>query len=201
MSHSRAQLTEPLLRCIAQNKRGYDGSELIGHTARLQIPDGSVAVFNCLRNLACLAHWWPRARSVQALPPGVFGVGDMGLLELQRETAWFRVMAYVPERRIVLALVLAHDLLIVDLRVTGKSQVCVVELRIEAPRHRAALTNLWQSLWLRMLCTRAAARLEAHLRASPTVLGQRSTAVPVALHMQASAPGEEVPSSPLARAT
>lgn len=162
----RPRLTEPLLRCIAQNKRGYDGSELISHGGRFKLTNPSAEVFGCLRNLGCLAHWWPRAVAVRPLPPGVFGIGDIGLLELKRETAWFRVMAYVPGRRVVLALVLTHDLLIVDLRVTGGEGACTVELRIEAPRHRATLTNLWQSLWLRILCVRAAARLENHLRES-----------------------------------
>jgi|CXWL01.1.fsa_nt_gi hypothetical protein len=167
---ARSQLTEPLLRCIAQNKRGYDGSELIGHSVRFTVQEPGSAVFNCLRNLGCLAHWWPRALAVKPLPPGVFGIGDIGLLELTRETAWFRVMAYVPGRRIVLALVLAHDLLIVDLRVLGSHEACSVELRIEAPRHRATLTNLWQALWLRMLCNRAAVALQGHLRSSSTSL-------------------------------
>ncbi len=164
----RQTLTEPLLRCIAQNKRGYDGSELIGHSVRFSLPRESTRVFDCLRNLGCLTHWWPRALSVQSLPPGVHGIGDCGLLTLQRETAWFRVMAFVPGRRIVLALVLAHDLLIVDLRVISGDDDCTVELRIEAPRHRARLTNLWQALWIRLLCLRAAARLEAHLLESNT---------------------------------
>jgi len=172
----RPTLTEPLLRCIAQNKRGYDGCELIGHSVRFELPRESSRVFDCLRNLGCLTHWWPRALSVQSLPPGVHGIGDCGLLTLERETAWFRVMAFVPARRIVLALVLAHDLLIIDLRVRSGTTHCAVELRIEAPRHRARLTNLWQALWLRLLCSRAAARLEAHLLESSTARSPRAPA-------------------------
>ncbi len=151
---------DPLLRCVAQQRDPFDGSELLRYAVRLRLPMNAARVFDCLRNLECLADWWPRAIRVRSLPPGVFGVGDMGIVELTHDTAWFRVMHYKPDRRLVLALVSRKDVLLIDLRWHEPDKL---ELVLEAPRRGRRFGAFWQSLWLKLLCVRASRALEKHL--------------------------------------
>ncbi len=148
---------DPLLRCIAERREILDG-ELLRQSVSLDLPLDPRRAFECLRNLNCLVHWWPRAVSVRPLPPGIFGVGDMGILELARGSAWFRVMRYVPNRRLLLALVNRRDVLAIELRWVAQNRL---DLVLEAPRRRYGL--FWQSLWLRAMCIRAARALKRHL--------------------------------------
>ena len=137
--------------------------------AQLQLPFASAQVFDCLRNLACLADWWPGATGIAALPPGVYGTGDVALLRLGRDHATVRVLAYKPGRRIVLSVQWPRQRVLVDLRVRGDATTTQVDLSIESPRASTLLAQTLQGLRLRALCRGARERLERHLRQSPRV--------------------------------
>lgn len=154
---------DPLCRCIAaMSDEDHDG-ELVGHGACLRPAADAARVFDWLRDLTNLARWWPCAKGVQSLPPGVHGVGDVGLLYTDSGVVGFRVLAFRPRRRIVLMLQKPGAMQILDLRVTAESP-CRLDLRIEAPRKRGHWRALWQALHLRRQCLRASAALEVQLR-------------------------------------
>jgi uncharacterized protein YndB with AHSA1/START domain len=142
--------------------------------AQLQLPFASARVFDCLRNLACLADWWPGATGIAALPPGVYGAGDAALLQLDPDHASVRVIAYKPGRRIVLSVQSPRQRVLVDLRVRGDAVSTQVGLSIESPRASTLLAQTLQGLRLRALCRNAGARLERHLRHSPLVTAMDS---------------------------
>jgi hypothetical protein len=140
--------------------------------ARIVLPRAQPRVFDCLRNLGCLADWWPGARAIVALPPGVYAAGDVAVLELAKnERIGLRVIAYKPGRRIVIGFVHERRRLLVDLRVGGDLDSATVTLSIETPRPASLLAQTLQGLRLRRLCRQAAQALERHLLASPTVAG------------------------------
>lgn len=136
--------------------------------ARIRLPLASDRVFDGLRNLACLADWWPGATGIAALPPGVYGAGDAALLRLGPDRARVHVIAYKPGRRIVLSVCLPIGRVLVDLRVRGDERTTMLTLAIESPRASTLLAQTLQGLRLRKLCRDAGARLERHLRQSPT---------------------------------
>lgn len=142
--------------------------------AASSLPFAPERVFDCVRNLGCLVHWWPGARGIVATPPGVYAAGDVALLQLAREAVAVRVIAYKPGRRIVLSMQYECRRLLVDLSVQGNEAGSVVRLSIEAPRESNWLAAKLQALRLRSVCRTAAARLVLHLRNSP-VLGPMRT--------------------------
>jgi hypothetical protein len=135
--------------------------------AQLELPFATAQVFDCLRNLACLADWWPGARGIVASPPGVYGAGDTALLQLGADYATVHVIAYKPGRRIVLSVQWPRQRVLVDLRVRGDADTTQVDLSIESPRAATLLAQTLQGLRLRALCRGARDRLERHLRQSP----------------------------------
>ena len=90
-------------------------------------------MFDCLRDLSCLVHWWPRAKSIQPLPPGLCNVGDMAVFSLRKSDALLRVLIFKPGKRMVLALDLQHGLVLLDLSVHGDDQQCRLQFRLETP--------------------------------------------------------------------
>ncbi len=136
---------------------------------QLQLPFASTQVFDCLRNLACLADWWPGASGIVASPPGVYGAGDAALLWLGLDSATVHVIAYKPGRRIVLSVQSPRQRVLVDLRVRGDAGTTRIDLSIESPRASTLLAQTLQGLRLRAWCRGARDRLERHLRQSPRV--------------------------------
>jgi hypothetical protein len=122
-------------------------------------------VMACLRNLGCLVDWWPGARRMVALPPGVYAAGDLAILELEREVIGVRVIAYKPERRIVLSLQRESGLLLLDLRVRDDAVGVTIDLTLEAARAPTMLAQTLQGIRLRALCRQASERLSRHLHA------------------------------------
>lgn len=142
----------------------------------LVLPFAHECVFDCLRNLGCLVHWWPGARGILAVPPGVYSAGDVALLQLERGSLVVRVIAYKPGRRIVLSLQQERRHWLVDLRVRALGERCALRMTFEAPREANWLSYTLQGLRLRALCRNAAEQLAHHLRNSPVVVGPlRST--------------------------
>lgn len=139
-------------------------------SATLRLTCKSPRVFDCLRNLKCLAHWWPGAQNIVALPPGVYGTGDVAVLQLRGENVGVLVIAYKPGRRIVLSLQMERSRLLVDLRVRAIESETVVELSFEAPRASTFLAQTVQQVRLRGLCRDAAIGLDRHLHASLAAL-------------------------------
>ncbi len=132
----------------------------------LALPYASENVFDCLRDLSCLVHWWPHAQSMHPLPPGLCNVGDMAVLRLRHSDALLRVLVFKPGKRMVLALGLPQGLVLLDLAVSGTGAACELRFRLETPRSHSPLRELRQWLWLRTLGARAAAAMQRHLRSS-----------------------------------
>ena len=154
----------------ARNARDQTGSlEMHCFHLTLALPFASTNVFDCLRDLSCLVHWWPQAKSIQPLPPGLCNVGDMAIFSLAKSDALLRVLIFKPGKRMVLALGLQPGLVLLDLSVHGSGDSCELQFRLETPRSGEPLRELRQSLWLRTLGARAAAGMERHLRASERV--------------------------------
>ncbi len=143
----------------------------------LALPFASANVFDCLRDLSCLVHWWPHAKSIQPLPPGLCNVGDMAIFSLTKSDALLRVLIFKPGKRMVLALGLEPGLVLLDLSVKGDGESCggkaqescELQFRLETPRSGQPIRELRQWLWLRTLGARAAAGMERHLRNSERV--------------------------------
>lgn len=136
---------------------------------QLRLPFASTPVFECLRNLACLADWWPDASGIVAVPPGVYGTGDSALLLFGPDCATVRVIAYKPGRRIVLSLQRPRQQMLIDLRVSGDADATRLVLSLESPRAATILAQTLQGLRLRRLCRQAGERLERHLRRAPRI--------------------------------
>ena len=154
----------------ARSARNHTGSlEMHCFQTNLALPFASANVFDCLRDLSCLVHWWPQAKSIQPLPPGLCNVGDMAVFSLRKSDALLRVLIFKPGKRMVLALGLAHGLVLLDLVVQGDCEHCELQFRLESPRSGQPLRELRQWLWLRTLGASAAARMERHLRSSERV--------------------------------
>lgn len=137
----------------------------------LAMPYPSASVFDCVGNLGCLVHWWPGALSIIALPPGVYFAGDVAVIALQRQSVAVRVIAYKPERRIVLSLSQDEGQLLVDLRVRPSATGSVLTLSLETARATGPLSYFFQCRRLRRLCRTAAEQLAQHLRSSPVIAG------------------------------
>ena len=89
----------------ARSARNHTGSlEMQCFQLTLALPFASANVFDCLRDLSCLVHWWPHAKSIQPLPPGLCNVGDMAIFSLTKSDALLRVLIFKPGKRMVLAL-------------------------------------------------------------------------------------------------
>ena len=154
----------------ARSARNHTGSlEMHCFQLTLALPFASANVFDCLRDLSCLVHWWPQAKSIQPLPPGLCNVGDMAIFSLRKSDALLRVLIFKPGKRMVLALSLAQGLVLLDLSVKGDGEQCELQFRVETPRCGQPLRELRQWLWLRTLGARAAAGMERHLRSSERV--------------------------------
>lgn len=131
--------------------------------ARLGLPFPARQVFERLRDLGALADWWPEATAIAAAPPGVYGAGDVAVLYLGLEPASVRVIAYKPGRRIVLAMQMLRQRLLIDLRISGDHDSTRIDLSIETPRASTFLAQTLQGLRLGSLCRRAGQRLTRSL--------------------------------------
>ena len=154
----------------ARHARDHTGSlDMHCFQLTLKLPFACSNVFDCLRDLSCLLHWWPQAKSIQPLPPGLCNVGDMAVFSLTKSDALLRVLIFKPGKRMVLALGLEAGLVLLDLSVRGQEESCELQFRLETPRSGQPLRELRQGLWLRTLGARAAAGMERHLRSSERV--------------------------------
>lgn len=137
----------------------------------LAMPYPTASVFDCVRNLGCLVHWWPGAISIIALPPGVYSAGDVAVITLRDFNVAVRVIAFKPDRRIVLSFAQKDGHLLVDLRVRSSNAGCVLTLSLETARATGPLSHFFQCRRLRRLCHKAAEQLAQHLRSSPVTAG------------------------------
>lgn len=138
-------------------------AELLAWSRTLALPDGPVAVMDCLRRLGCLLDWWPGAWSLRPLAGGLCQPGDMGLLETAAEDLLLRVLAHRP-RRLVLALAGRKTLTVVDFTLRESGGGCELTVRFERPAPGWPLADQWTARRLAAFGARAAARLEWHLR-------------------------------------
>ena len=154
----------------ARSARNQTGNlEMHCFQTNLALPFASANVFDCLRDLSCLLHWWPQAKSIQPLPPGLCNVGDMAVFSLRKSDALLRVLIFKPGKRMVLALDLQHGLVLLDLSVHGDDQQCRLQFRLETPLSSQGMRERRQWLWLRTLGACASVGLERHLRRSERV--------------------------------
>jgi len=141
-------------------------TNLLAWSRTIELPEGPAAVMDCLRHLGCLVDWWPGACSVRPLPGGLCQPGDEGLLETETEDLLLRVLAFRP-RRLVLALAGRKTLTVVDFALREVACGCALTLRFERPAPGWPLADQWAARRLAAFGTRAAARLEWHLRHRP----------------------------------
>ena len=122
--------------CTSPHNARADTDSLDMHCFQLTLalPFASENVFDCLRDLSCLVHWWPQAQSIQPLPPGLCNVGDMAIFKLRKSDALIRVLIFKPGKRMVLAFGLEQGLVLLDLSVSGDGEKCEVKFRLETPR-------------------------------------------------------------------
>jgi hypothetical protein len=159
------------LRSVRVARQEAYSEERLSYHATLQLAATMNAVFDCLRNLACLQHWWPHLQTLQALPGGLHGAGDVALLQLRSGSGLLRVLRFQPGRRMVLAL--AYDTRIVLLDVSVRESVdgrCVLALTLETPKPAAAIAHARRQQWLALLGSSAKHRLALHLCAGSAVL-------------------------------
>ena len=138
-------------------------AELLAWSRTIQLPEGPAAVMDCLRRLGCLVDWWPGAWSVRPLSGGLCQPGDVGLLETEAEDLLLRVLTFRP-RRLVLALAGRKSLTVVDFALREVAAGCELVLRFERPAPGWPLADQWAARRLSAFGTKAAARLEWHLR-------------------------------------
>lgn len=141
-------------------------ADLLAWSRTIELPEGPAAVMECLRRLGCIVDWWPGARSVRPLSGGLCQPGDVGLLETETEDLLLRVLAFRP-RRLVLALAGRKTLTMVDLMLREADTGCELTFRLERPAPGWPLADQWAARRLSAFGTRAAARLEWHLRQRP----------------------------------
>ena len=149
-------------------------SSEVGQHFRTHIatPFARQRVFDCLRDLSCLQHWWPHARAIQALPGGLCGVGDFGVLHVRDEAVLLRVLVFKPGTRIVLALGFERGSILLDLACLDpdlSSYGCTVRLSLESVAARGQLNTLRYGSWMSSLGALAAERLSQHLMESPNL--------------------------------
>jgi len=140
--------------------------DMLSHQSTINLPCQAQAVFECLRDMGCLVHWWPKASSLHPIPPGLCNVGDMAVLEVRGEPVLLRVLSFKPGKRILLVLGMARAPVLLDLSVSTKHGLCAVQLKLETPYTHGQLASARQWLWLRLLGASAAAGLNRHLRGS-----------------------------------
>ena len=146
--------------------------DMLRFQTEICLPYSEHAVFDCLRDMGCLLHWWPKARSLCPIPPGLCNVGDMAVLDVRSESVLLRVLAFKPGKRILLAIGLSHAPVLLDLSVsTSLEHTCCVRLMLETPQGHGHLASARQWIWLRLLGASAAAALDRHLRVSPRLEG------------------------------
>lgn len=121
------------------------------------------AAMDCLRRLGCLVDWWPGARALRPLAPGLCGVGDVGLLDTASGERLLRVLAFRPGR-LVLVLAARRSLTVLDVGVRASAAGSALTLSLERPPAGGALANHLAGRRLARLGERALAGLQAHLR-------------------------------------
>lgn len=158
------------MRCVraAQERLNNDGRQQ--YSTHIDTPFARQRVFDCLRDLSCLRHWWPHARSIEALPGGLCGVGDFGVLHVRDEAVLLRVLVFKPGHRMVLALRFARGSILLDLScIDQPGGGCTVRLRLESIAPASQLNSLRYSTWMSSLGAFAAQGLSRHLHESPNV--------------------------------
>lgn len=179
---------ETVFLSSARDARAHTESlEMHCFQAHIELPGSHERVFNCLRDLTCLMHWWPHAQSLRPLPPGLCNVGDMAILRARQDNALLRVLAFKPGRRMVLAIGFKQGLVVLDLavrqvdagcknpaqvaqsEVAANQPLCQVQFRVETPQNANSPRSARLGLWLGVLGSRAVAALEQHLLVLPRV--------------------------------
>jgi hypothetical protein len=165
--------SEAMLRGLRSAREAIERCERLQWSASFALTSATrESAFDCLRDLGCLPHWWPGARAIAPLPPGLCQPGDSAVLETRDGAVLLRVLSYRPRGRLVLALVEPDaTLLLVDLALTCNSAGTEVRLGLETPRPTAALAATRAAVRLRLIGLQAAAALELHLAASPRHAG------------------------------
>lgn len=141
-------------------------ADLLAWSRTIALPEGPAAVMDCLRRLGCLVDWWPGARAIRPPAGGLCQPGDVGLLEAETEDLLLRVLAFRP-RRLVLALAGRRTLTVVDFALREAAAGCELILRFERPAPGWPLADQWAARRLAAFGSRAATRLEWHLRHRP----------------------------------
>jgi hypothetical protein len=141
-------------------------ADLLAWSRTVHLPEGPTAVMDCLRRLGCLVDWWPGAWAIRPLAGGLCQPGDAGLLETATEELLLRVLAFRP-RRLILALAGRKTLTMVDLTLREADTGCELTFRLERPAPGWPVADQWAARRLSAFGTRAAARLEWHLRQRP----------------------------------
>lgn len=138
-------------------------ADMLAWSRTIERPEGPAAVMGCLRRLGCIVDWWPGAGSVRPLQGGLCQPGDAGLLETDTEDLLLRVLAFRP-RRLVLALAGRKTLTVVDFALREVAAGCELVLRFERPAPGWPLADQWAARRLSAFGSKAAIRLEWHLR-------------------------------------
>jgi hypothetical protein len=153
---------------VRQARELIELAETHSFHAHIKLGFASEAVFNCLRDLACLLDWWPHARALHPIPPGLCKVGDMGILQVGQHFGLLRVLAFKPGKRIFLALSLSLAPVLLELSVLPApavcgSQCCSVRVGLESPCMPNARNHVRRQRWLEILGAKAERALHAHL--------------------------------------
>ena len=167
------------MRCVRAAQERLNSDVRQQYSTHIDTPFARQRVFDCLRDLSCLRHWWPHARSIEALPGGLCGVGDFGVLHVRDEAVLLRVLVFKPARRMVLALRFARGSILLDLACLdhanlnyaghGSDNGCTVRLSLESIAPVSQLNSLRYSAWMSSLGAFAAEGLSRHLFESPNV--------------------------------
>lgn len=161
------------MRCVRTAQQRLSSDMRQHYRTHIDIPHARQRVFDCLRDLSCLRHWWPHASSIEALPGGLCGVGDFGVLHVRDEAVLLRVLVFKPGRRIVLALRFERGSILLDLACLEPSDPtgsgCTVRLSLESIAPLSQLNTLRYSNWMSSLGAFAAEGLGRHLIHSPNM--------------------------------
>jgi hypothetical protein len=172
-SESNDTASDAILRGLRSARQAIERCERLQWSASFTLAGATrESAFECLRDLGCLPHWWPGARAIAPLPPGLCQPGDSAVLETRDGAVLLRVLSYRPRRRLVLALVEPDaTLLLVDLALICNATGTEVRLGLETPRPALVLAATRAAVRLRLIGQQAAAALELHLTASPRDTG------------------------------
>lgn len=158
------------MRCVRAAQQRLNSDARQQYSTQIDTPFARQRVFDCLRDLSCLRHWWPHARAIEALPGGLSGVGDFGILHVRDEAVLLRVLVFKPGHRMVLAMRFTRGSILLDLScLDQQNQGCTVRLCLESIVPVSQRHSLRYSAWMSALGAYAAEALNRHLHESPNV--------------------------------